>query len=189
LLEIHDFGVQEFYSSTEIVKLKSDRNAAYRRLGSCRLPTPATIEPPTEPSLDPEIILERHEGMRVALELDGIVSGPTTRYISRFPAGDPEIALVPSDSLLAGRRVFAGEVPVGRGMVYLSGGLGRDLPEVRVGDRLTASTLSGILAYQFGRYVLLVDQDPPPIAVRELLTRRRINCLSDQTSSASAASI
>jgi predicted extracellular nuclease len=115
---------------------------------------------------DPEVTLERYEGMRVALELDGVVSGPTTRYISRFPAGDPEIALVPPDSLLAGRRVFAGEVPVGRGMVYLSGGLGRDLPEVRVGDRLTASTLSGILAYQFGRYVLLIDQDPSSIAVQ-----------------------
>jgi predicted extracellular nuclease len=35
LLEIRNFGVQEFYGSTEIVKLKSDRNDAYERLGGC----------------------------------------------------------------------------------------------------------------------------------------------------------
>ena len=38
LLEIRDFGVQEFYGSTEIVKLKSDRETAYRRLGVMRAP-------------------------------------------------------------------------------------------------------------------------------------------------------
>lgn len=166
LLEIRNFGVQEFYASTEIVKLKSDRDTAYRRVGRCKLPAPVVIEPPVDPALDPEPILERYEGMRVALDVDGYVSGPTTRYVSRFPSGDPEIAIVPLHSPLAGRRIFAGEVPVGRGMVYLSGGLGRDLPDVRVNDRLTASALTGILAFQFGRYVLLVDQDPSQIAVQ-----------------------
>ena len=166
LLEIRDFGVQEFYGSTEIVKLKSDRETAYRRLGSCDLPDPILIEPPIDPDTDPEPVLERYEGMRVALDVDGYVSGPTTRYISRFPAGDPEITLIPVNSPLAARRIFAGEIPPGRGMIYLSGGLGRDLPAVRVGDRLTASRLTGILAFQFGRYVLLVDGDSPPITVQ-----------------------
>ncbi len=166
LLEIRDFGVQEFYGSTEIVKLKSDREAAYSRLGQCVLPDPVPIDPPIDPDADPEPVLERYEGMRVALDVDGYVSGPTTRYISRFPAGDPEVALVPAASGLAGRRIFAGEIAPGRGMIYLSGGLGRDLPAARVGDRLTASRLTGILAYQFGRYVLLVDQESSPVTVQ-----------------------
>ena len=166
LLEIRDFGVQEFYGSTEIVKLKSDRETAYRRPGSCDLPDPARIEIPMDPDTNPEPALERYEGMRVALDLDGYVSGPTTRYISRFPAGDPEIALVPANSPLAASRIFAGEIAPGRGMIYLSGGLGLDLPAVRVGDRLTSSQLTGILAFQFGRYILLVDENSAPITVQ-----------------------
>jgi predicted extracellular nuclease len=48
--------------------------------------------------------------------------------------------------------------------VALSGGLGVDLPEVNTLDRVTAQGLTGVLAYQFGRYVLLVD-DPARLHV------------------------
>ncbi|MCU0509481.1 MAG: hypothetical protein MUC34_14020, partial [Anaerolineae bacterium] len=41
--------------------------------------------------------------------------------------------------------------------ITLTGGLGVDLPAVDTFDRVEAEGLSGILAYQFGRYVFLVD--------------------------------
>lgn len=165
LVEIRNFGVQEFYGSTEIVKLKSDRESAYRRLGACTLPEPAGIEPLTDPATDPEAVYERVENMRVKLALDGIVVGPTTRYVSRFPAGDPEIAVLDARSPWVGMRPFAGDLLPGRGMIYLSGGLNRDLPAVRTGDRVASPALTGVLAYQFGRFVLLTDGDAAAIAV------------------------
>ena len=72
-----------------------------------------------------------------------------------------------------GQRIFVQEgttdavssLPVGRGMVYLTGGMGVDLPDVGTGDRVSATNLTGVLAYQFGRYVLLVD-DPAAIRSR-----------------------
>jgi predicted extracellular nuclease len=77
-------------------------------------------------------------------------------------------------SPLHGQRIFAqagttdavSSLPVGRGMVYLTGGLGVDLPDVGTGDRIAATDLTGVLAYQFGRYVLLVD-DPAGIRVED----------------------
>jgi len=112
--------------------------------------------------------------MRVALSFDAAVTGPTARYVSRYPAGDPEIALVDRASPLYGQRLFVQEgttdavssLPVGRGMVYLTGGTGIDLPDVGTGDRVSATNLTGVLAYQFGRYVLLVD-DPAAIKVED----------------------
>nr|HPM25695.1 endonuclease/exonuclease/phosphatase family protein [Phycisphaerae bacterium] len=46
----------------------------------------------------------------------------------------------------------------------LSGGLGVDLPVANTFDRVTAAGLTGVLTYQFGRYVLLVT-DPAPLRV------------------------
>jgi predicted extracellular nuclease len=68
--------------------------------------------------------------------------------------------LIDRGSPLQGRRIFAGDLPAGRGMVYLSGGLGRDLPDAGAGDRLSGRDVTGILAYQFERYILLVDACP-----------------------------
>ena len=51
-------------------------------------------------------------------------------------------------------------------MVYLTGGTGVDLPDVGTGDRVSATNLTGVLAYQFGRYVLLVE-DPAAIRVED----------------------
>ena len=110
----------------------------------------------------------------MALSFDGAVTGPTARYVSRYPAGDPEIALVGTrQPALRAAHIRPGRptdaVPVcrsGRGMVYLTGGTGVDLPDVGTGDRISATNLMGVLAYQFGRYVLLVD-DPTAIRVED----------------------
>ena len=142
--------------------------------GRCELPAAVPVPPLTDPDADPASVYEPFEGMRVALSFDGAVTGPTARYVSRYPAGDPEIALVDRGSPLYGQRIFAQEgttdavssLPIGRGMVYLTGGTGVDLPDVGTGDRVSATNLTGVLAYQFGRYVLLVE-DPAPIRVED----------------------
>ena len=174
LVELRDFDVQEFYDQTEIVGLETDTEAIYRVTGRCELPAAVPVPPLTDPDADPASIYEPFEGMRVALSFDGAVTGPTARYVSRYPAGDPEIALVDRDSPLYGQRIFTQEgtteavssLPVGRGMVYLTGGTGVDLPDVGTGDRVSATNLTGVLAYQFGRYVLMVE-DPAPIRVED----------------------
>ena len=174
LVELRDFDVQEFYDQTEIVGLETDTEAIYRVTGRCELPAAVPVPPLTDPDADPASIYEPFEGMRVALSFDGAVTGPTARYVSRYPAGDPEIALVDRDSPMYGERIFTQEgtteavssLPAGRGMVYLTGGTGVDLPDVGTGDRVSATNLTGVLAYQFGRYVLMVE-DPAPIRVED----------------------
>jgi predicted extracellular nuclease len=174
LVELRNFGVQEYYDQTEIVGLKTDTDAAYRVTGRCESPAAVSVPPLTDPATDPASMYEPFEGMRVALSFDGAVTGPTARYVSRYPAGDPEIALIDRGSPLYGQRIFAQEgttaavssLPPGRGMVYLTGGTGVDLPDAGTGDRVSATNLTGVLAFQFGRYVLLVD-DPAPIRVED----------------------
>lgn len=174
LVELRGFDVQEFYGQTEIVGLSADTDASYRVVEQCDLPPPVSVPVLADPAANPVALYEPFEGMRVSLSFDGAVTGPTARYASRFPAGDPEIALIDRSSPLYGTRIFAQEgttdavssLPVGRGMVYLSGGLGVDLPDVGAGDRIQAEGLTGVLAYQFGRYVLLVD-DPAPIRITD----------------------
>jgi len=171
-VELRDFGVQEFYGQSEIVGLQGDTEADYRLMGRCDLPAPASIEPLIDPTTDPAARYEPFEGMRVTLSFDAAVVGPTARFASRFPAGEPEIALIERASPLFGERIFdrsgspsaVTSLPVGHGMIYLTGGLGVDLPEVGTGDRVSAEGLTGMLAYQFDRYVLLVD-DPAPIRI------------------------
>lgn len=160
LVELRGFDVQEFYGSTEIVGLSDDTRASYRRIGPCALPDPVPVAAPSDPRTDPQTTFEPYEGMRVAMSFDGGVVGPTVRYPGRFPGGEAEIALVDRGSPLDGQRVFAGDLLAGRGMVYLSGALGQDLPDAGTGDRLSGRDVTGILAYQFGRYVLLVDACP-----------------------------
>lgn len=166
-VELRNFGVQEFYNQTEIVKLSDDTGASYRVLGACELPAPARIAPPSDLQTDPAARLEPFEGMRVSLSLDGSVVGPTQRYASRYPAGDPEITLAQRDSPFYGQRILSSELPADRGTISISGATGIDLPDVGTLDRVTAANLTGILAYQFGRYVLLVD-DPTPLRVEDM---------------------
>lgn len=169
LVELSAYKVTEFYGQTELTGLSSDKNAAYRVLGKCALPPPVAIVPISNPQTDPAQPYERNEGMRVIVDLDASVAGPTQRYESRYPAGDPELTLVAAGSPYYGLRIFAGQLPVDKGTLGLSGGLGVDLPGVNMFDHLTATGLTGILAYQFGRYVLLVD-DPAPIHVQPAST-------------------
>jgi hypothetical protein len=167
LVEVRGFDVEEFYGSTEIVGLADDTRASYRRIGPCTLPDPVSIAPLIAPQADPGSVYEPVENMRVALSFDGAVAGPTTRYAGRFPGGEAEIALIDRSSSLYGQRIFAGALPVGHGMVYLSGGLGRDLPDAGAGDRLLGREVTGVLAYQFERYVLLVDASSPPVVLED----------------------
>jgi predicted extracellular nuclease len=168
LVEVRGFDIQEFYGSTEIVGLRDDTRASYRRTGTCALPDPIPVPTLADPNVDPEAVYEPYEGMRVSMDFDGAVSGPTTRYPGRFPGGEAEIALVDRGSPLYGRRIFASDLPAGRGMIFLSGALGRDLPDAGIGDRLWGRNVTGILAYQFGRYVLLVDSESPSIVVEDV---------------------
>ncbi len=97
------------------------------------------------------------EGQRVTIDFTASVAGPTQRYESRYPAGDPEITLAPLGSPMWGERIPAALLDVDIGTMTLTGGLGVDLPMVNTFDRVDARGLTGILAYQFGRYVLLVE--------------------------------
>ncbi len=157
LVEILTYKVMEFYEQTELSGLPSDKNEAYRVVGACPLPAPVAIPLLADQPGNGAASYEPWEGMRVIVDLAGSVVGPTERFESRHPAGDPEITVVPADSLLHGQRIFARELPIDQGTLALSGGLGVDLPEANVFDRVQARGLTGVLAYQFGRYVLLVD--------------------------------
>jgi predicted extracellular nuclease len=159
MVEIARYEVQEYYGQTEIAGLSDDKTQTYRVLGGCKLPAPVRIAAPEDPGENLALRYEAVEAQRVTLDLNASVVGPTQRFESRYPAGDPEITVVQSGSPYYGRRVFASELPVDRGALALSGGLGVDLPQAGMFDRITAEALTGILAYQFGRYVLLVD-DP-----------------------------
>lgn len=163
---LHNFGVQEYYGETEIVKLVDDTQASYEITGRCDLPAPAAIPALADPAADPAALYEPFEGMRVALPVDGSVVGPTTRYTSRYPAGDPEIILADRASPYYGQRILEADLPAGRGTLALSGALGVDLPDVGTFDRVSARALTGILAYRFEQYVLLVD-DPAPLQVQD----------------------
>ena len=162
LVEITRYEVQEYYGQTEIAGLRDDKAQTYRVLGNCALPAPVRIATPEDPDENLSARYEAVEGQRVIVDLEASVAGPTQRFESRHPAGDPEITIVGSGSPYFGQRIFAGELPIDRGGLALSGGLGVDLPQADAFDRLTAEALTGILAYQFGRYVLLVD-DPSPL--------------------------
>lgn len=166
-IELRNFGVQEFYNQTEIVKLPDDTEATYGVQGACKLPTATPITPLSDPAIDPTAHFEPFEGMRVSMRLDGSVVGPTQRYASRYAAGDPEITLAQRDSPFYGQRILASELPASRGTIGISGALGIDLPNVGTFDRMMGETVTGILAYQFERYVLLID-DPSSLRVEDL---------------------
>lgn len=151
------YKVMEFYGQTEISGLSNDKNATYRVLGKCALPAPVAIEPPAPMNQPPTEQYEPLEGQRIAIDFTASVVGPTQRYESRYPAGDPEMTLAPVGSPLWDERIAADALPIDIGTITLTGGLGVDLPAVNTFDHVTAKGMTGILAYQFGRYVFLVD--------------------------------
>ena len=95
--------------------------------------------------------------MRVHMYFIGWVVGPTKRYSSRYPAGDPEIAVVDDRGLIPSRRrVFERDYPGYGGITYLNGGLGYDVRDLYFGDSIVGN-VTGVLAYQYGKYTLLFD--------------------------------
>jgi hypothetical protein len=165
LVEIARYKVMEFYGQTEIAGLSNDKNETYRVVGKCPLPPPVRIAALMDPKADLSDDYERVEGQRVIIDLDASVVGPTQRFESRFPAGDPEMTVAAKGSPYFGQRIPADGLPINRGTLALSGGLNADLPTANTFDTVTASGLTGILAYQFGRYVLLVD-NPAALQVK-----------------------
>ncbi len=158
LLEITgSYKVVEFYGQTEISGLPNDKAETYRVVGACQLPAPVPIEPPIPMNKPPAEQYEALEGQRIVIDFTASVVGPTQRYESRFPAGDPEITLAHLGSPLWNNRIPAELLPVDIGTITLTGGLGVDLPAVNTFDHVIAKGLTGILAYQFGRYVFLVE--------------------------------
>lgn len=145
--------------------------------GSCTLPAPVSILPYLDPIAEPQVLYEHRESMRVIMSFIGWVVGPTRRYPSRHPAGFPEIAFVDDRSPIPnGSRIFERDYPGYQGITYLNGGLGYDLYNFGFGDRVFSGALTGVLAYQHGRYTLLFENPerlgwelavrPPPATPR-----------------------
>lgn len=150
--------ILEYYNMTEF---QSGSSVTYNSGAACALPTPVAISPVADPAADPMALYERFEGMRVQMSFDGWVVGPTKRFDSRYPSGDPEIAFVDFSSAIADySRVFESDYPGYQGINYLSGGLNFDLPDLDFGDALAGTNITGILGYQFDKYTLLVDATP-----------------------------
>ena len=63
LVELRNFGVQEYYDQTEIVGLKTDTDATYRVTGRSALPAAIPVPPLTDPAADPAGVYEPFEGM------------------------------------------------------------------------------------------------------------------------------
>jgi len=160
--------VTEYYGATEFAHSSADP-LQVTVTGACTPPPPVTILPYLDPAADPQPLYEHVESMRVAMTFEGWVVGPTNRYASRYPAGDPEIALVdyagaiPDDS-----RIFERDYPGYQGITYINGGLGQDLPDLDFGDPVAGSAVTGVLAYQYGKYTLLVEDGGQVQGVDEL---------------------
>jgi hypothetical protein len=158
-------NVTEYYDTTEFAH-SGGAALSVTRIGACTAPTPVVVTPVADPTADPMALYERYEGMRVQMSFHGWVVGPTKRFDSRFPAGDPEIAFVDfSSSIPAYSRVFERDFAGYQGIVYISGGLNQDLPDVDFGDEISGAAITGVLGYQFDKYTLLVDTAPTLTAV------------------------
>ena len=130
LVEMSPYKVTEFYGQTELSgPARTTRTAAYRVLGKCPLPAPVSIAPPIPMNEPPAEQYEPMEGSASSIDLDASVVGPTQRFESRYPAGDPEITLAPPAARSVGARIPANRLPVDIGTMALSGGLGVDLPD------------------------------------------------------------
>lgn len=146
----------EYYDTTEFQSGNS-----VNVVGSCTPPAATQIQPNTNPNMDPMTLYEQYEGMRVRMSFAGWVVGATKRFISDFPAGDPEIAFVDFGSSIPDYgRVFEMDYPGYQGINYLSGGLNQDLPDLDFGDDIAGVNVTGVLGYQFDKYTLLIDAPP-----------------------------
>ena len=168
---VHAAEAVEYYQKTE---LTAPRRLVALENGVCGAAglTPAPAPLP-RPNVDPATLLERFEGMLVAIDgLEGVVQGPT----KRFRSGDAEIALLAGNSLaqVAGGRVMRANPEDAAGLIFLGNGLGAQLPEVGWGDRVRlraarpGAPALAVIDYSFGKYLLL----PLPDQEIEILARR-----------------
>ncbi|MBX3053898.1 MAG: endonuclease/exonuclease/phosphatase family protein [Caldilineaceae bacterium] len=152
---VRQAAASEYYEKTELTEARSV--ATVEGCGSAELqPSPAPLAQRNQP---PEEIFEPLEGMLVSVEgLTGIVQGPT----KRFDSGDVEMALVVEglSPYLPGGRVFQNRAGDADGLIFLSGGLGAELPDAAWGDRVTIGSDGGpvlaVLDYNFGKYQLML---------------------------------
>ncbi len=148
--------VEEFYGATELYHPSS-----VSRGGACTLPGPVDVwQIQSLGDADPTLY-ENTEFMRVRMDVDGQVQGPTRRYESRFAHDDPEIGFVPwplYGSLPHSPRLFEDDYAGYGSLNFLSGACNKDLPDVDFGDRIQATGLVGIMGYHFDKWQLVVDE-------------------------------
>lgn len=81
--------VQEFYNATELYN-----PSAVTKGAACTLPAAVSA---TQIQTMAAVNVDQYESvefMRVAMDIDGFVQGPTKRFVSRFAHGDPEIGFI-----------------------------------------------------------------------------------------------
>ena len=155
---VHGGEVAEYYEKTELTTPRRLETLPAEICGSL---TAAAVAPLPVPNVEPELRLERFEGMLVAFsELQGVVQGPT----KHFSNGNVEIALVADRSLpyVHGGRVLRSNPSDAAGLIFLGNGLGAQLPQVGWGDRVRVRAaqpgepLQAVVDYSFGKYLLLL---------------------------------
>ncbi len=151
--------VSEYYEKTELSWARAIETIPTELCGEGKLS--AASAPLPVPNLAPASLLEPFEGMLVAFEeLRGVVQGPT----KRFRNGGVEIALIATQSLpfVRGGRVFQTNLADAAGLIFLSNGLGAELPDVAWGDRVQVrsrrpgTSVQAIIDFNFGKYLLLL---------------------------------
>ena len=149
----------EYYEKTELTTPRALETLPIELCGSGALAAP--LAPLPAPNVEPESVLERFEGMLVAFEeVQGVVQGPT----KQFSNGNVEIALIAEQALpfLQGGRVFQTNPTDAAGLIFLSNGVGAQLPEVAWGDRVQVraaepgTPVLAVIDYSFGKYLLLL---------------------------------
>ena len=119
---------------------------------------------------------ESTEFMRVSMDIDGYVQGPTKRYVSRFANGDPEIGFIKwgnESSVPHPPRLFEEDYAGTAASTYLSGACNKDLPDVDFGDRIQGTGIIGVMGYNFDKWQLHRRRDPYPGPDGDQQRRRR----------------
>lgn len=158
-----DAEIAEYYAKTELNWLSS-----ITRSQACGVSTVTSVPlPMLRPGDDPVRVLEALEGMVVHLQpMIGFVQGAT----KLFSSGEKEIAFVPMQwQRYVGPVHLFHDQSEASALLFLSNGLGAELPDLTWGDRFSIGEqgLVGVLDYNFGKYQLL----PWPDQVVEALAQ------------------
>ncbi len=147
--------IDEFYEKSELSRVREIAPSDLCRAA----PMPALL-PAARYDATPAARYEAIEGMLVTLpRLEGVIHGPSKRYAT----GEAEMALAPAavQPYLTAGRVFFDEPVEQAQLLYVSGALGVDLPDLHHGDRVRITGAGGapasaVLDYNFGKYQLLL---------------------------------